>query len=164
MPDKIDVPISPEIFARLQRLAIPLVDDTNSVIEKLINHWEASPPNAKASTQLPNAQSTSEVWRSPRGDVLPVGATLQAEYLAKTFRATVEKKGIRLAGKVYENLSAAGVAAKGQLGREGRTASTNGRDFWKIQDPVSGRWLPIKALRPSHGIDANALLAELANS
>lgn len=163
MSDQIDVPISSKVFARLQRLAVPLVDDTNSVIEKLIDHWEASPPSANAAPQS-NEKSTTEVWRSPRGDVLPVGAPLQAEYLGKTFRATVEKKGIRFAGKVYGNLSAAGVAAKGQLGREGRAASTNGRDFWKIQDPVSEQWLPITALRPSHRIDADALLAELANS
>jgi hypothetical protein len=162
MSDQIDVPISSKVFARLQRLAVPLVDDTNSVIEKLIDHWEANPPSASATPQS-NGKSTAEVWRSPRGDVLPVGAPLQAEYLGKTFRATVDKKGIRFSGKVYGNLSAAGVAAKGQLGREGRAASTNGRDFWKIQDPVSEQWLPITSLRPSHRIDADALLAELAS-
>lgn len=148
MPDQIDVPISSKVFARLQRLAVPLVDDTNSVIEKLIDHWEASPPRANAAP-LAIEKSTAEVWRSPRGDVLPVGAPLQAEYLGIVFRAMVEKNGIRFAGKLYKNPSAAGVAAKGQLGREGRAASTNGRDFWKIQDPVSEQWLPITALRPS---------------
>lgn len=163
MSDLIDVPISSKVFARLQRLAVPLVDDTNSVIARLINHWEANPPNSSA-TPKSSLKATVDVWRSPRGDVLPVGAALQAEYLGKTFHATVEKKGIRFAGKLFGNLSAAGVAAKGQLGRKGRTASTNGRDFWKIQDPVSEQWLPITSLRPSQRIDADALLAELANS
>ena len=166
MSESISVPISSSVFTRLQRLAIPLVDDTSSVIEKLIDHWEASPPD----NSVPNAPqkkttpSKSEVWRSPRGDTLPVGATLQAEYLGKTFRATVEKKGIRFGGKVYDSPSPAGAAAKGQLGRTGRAASTDGRTFWKIQDPNTGRWVTIASLRPAQHIDADALLAELANS
>ncbi len=44
MPDSINVPIFCSVFTRLQRLAIPLVDDTNSVIERLIDHWESNPP------------------------------------------------------------------------------------------------------------------------
>jgi len=165
MSESISVPISSSVFTRLQRLAIPLVDDTNSVIEKLIDHWEANPPD----NRVPNVPPTttppkSEVWRSPRGDTLPVGAILQAEYLGKTFRATVEKKGIRFGDKVYDSPSPAGAAAKGQLGRTGRAASTDGRTFWKIQDPNSGRWVTIASLRPAQHIDADALLAALANS
>lgn len=165
MSESVSVPISSSVFTRLQRLAIPLVDDTSSVIEKLIDHWEANPPDNSA----PNAPKKttppkSEVWRSPRGDTLPVGTTLQAEYLGKTFRATVEKQGIRFGGKVYDSPSAAGTAAKGQLGRTGRAASTDGRTFWKIQDPNSGRWVTIASLRPAQHIDSDALLAELANS
>jgi len=163
MPDLVSVPISSSIFARLQRLAVPLVDDTSSVIEKLIAHWESHPPDSKAPND-PASAAKSDVWRSPRGDTLPVGATLQAEYLGKTFRATVEKKGIRFGGKVYDSPSAAGVAAKGQLGRTGRAASTDGRTFWKIQDPASGRWVAISTLRPAQHIDTDALLADLANS
>lgn len=165
MSESISVPISSSVFTRLQRLAIPLVDDTSSVIEKLIDHWEASPPdNSIPNVPQKNTPPKSEVWRSPRGDTLPVGATLQAEYLGKTFRATVEKKGIRFGGKVYDSPSPAGAAAKGQLGRTGRAASTDGRTFWKIQDPNSGRWVTIASLRPAQHIDADALLAELANS
>lgn len=164
MSDLISVPISSSVFARLQRLAVPLVDDSSSVIEKLIDHWEANPPNSKAPNVATAPAAKSDVWRSPRGDTLPVGATLQAEYLGKTFRATVEKRGIRFDGKVYDSPSAAGVAAKGKLGRTGRAASTDGRTFWKIQDPASGRWVAISTLRPAQHIDADALLAELANS
>lgn len=164
MSNLISVPISSSVFTRLQRLAVPLIDDTNSVIEKLIDHWEANPPDTKTSNTPTVVVPKSDVWRSPRGDTLPVGATLQAEYLGKTFRATVEKKGIRFSGKVYDSPSAAGVAAKGQLGRTGRAASTDGRTFWKIQDPTSGRWVTIATLRPAQHIDTEALLAELANS
>lgn len=150
MSESISVPISSTVFTRLQRLAIPLVDDTSSVIEKLIDHWEASPPdNSAPDAPQKSAQPKYEVWRSPRGDTLPVGATLQAEYLGKTFRATVEKKGIRFGSEVYGSPSSAGVAAKGQLGRTGRAASTDGRTFWKIQDPNSGRWVTIASLRPA---------------
>ncbi|MGA7949003.1 MAG: hypothetical protein WCA45_02455 [Thiobacillaceae bacterium] len=163
MSDSINVPISSSIFVRLQRLAIPLVDNTSSVIEKLIDHWEANPPDS-APQIAPAAKASADVWRSPRGDVLPVGAPLQGEYLGKTFRATVEKKGIRFGGKLYDSPSAAAVAAKEQLGRKGRAASTDGRKFWKIRDPMSGRSIPIAALRPAQHIDAEALLAELSNS
>ena len=164
MSETISVSISSSVFARLQRLAIPLVDDTSSVIEKLMDHWEAKPPVSTVPNVPTTTAAKSEFWRSPRGDTLPIGALLQAEYLGKTFRATVEKKGIRFGGKIYDSPSPAGVAAKGQLGRTGRAASTDGRTFWKIQDPNSGRWVPIASLRPAQHIDANAMLAELANS
>ncbi|MHB1245805.1 MAG: hypothetical protein ACYCZH_05145 [Sulfuriferula sp.] len=165
MPESISVPISSSVFTRLQRLAIPLVDNTSSVIEKLIDHWEASPPdNSILDVPPTTTPPKSDVWRSPRGDTLPVGKPLQAKYLGKTFRATVEKKGIRFGGKVYVSPSSAGAAAKGQLGRTGRAASTDGRTFWKIQDPNSGRWVTIASLRPTQYIDTDALLAELANS
>lgn len=163
MSDLISISISSVVFARLQRLAVPLVDNTISVIEKLIDHWEANPPD-NGPNVLVGAKAKAEVWRSSRGDKLPVGAALQAKYLGKTFRATVEKKGIRFDEKLYDSPSAAGVAAKGQLGRSGDAASTDGRTFWKIQDPNSGRWVPIAALRPAQRIDADALLAEISNS
>lgn len=164
MSDSINIPISVAVFARLQRLAIPLVDDTSSVIEKLVDHWETNPPKQSAPNNLANMPTKTDVWRSPRGDVLPIGATLQAEYLGKTFQATVERTGIRFCGKVYDSPSPAGVAAKGQLGRIGRAASTDGRTFWKIQDPNTGRWVTIASLRPAQHIDTNAILAELTNS
>lgn len=164
MSDLVNVPISSFVFARLQRLAVPLVDDTSSVIEKLIDYWETNSLDSKTPNVPTAPVAKSDVWRSLRGDTLPVGATLQAEYLGKTFRATVEKKGIRFNGKVYDSPSAAGVAAKGQFGRTGRAASTDGRTFWKIQDPASGRWVAISTLRPPQHINADALLAELANA
>ena len=162
MSDLISVPVSPRVFTRLQRMAVPLVDDSSAVIERLLDHWEANPP-APSVSPLVAAKVATEMWRSPRGDVLPVGTPLQAGYLGKTFRASVEKNGIRFNGKLYRNLTAAGVAAKGQLGRKGRTASTNGRDFWKFQEPATEQWIPITTLRPSHRIDTEALLAELKN-
>jgi hypothetical protein len=159
MSELISVPVSSKVFARLQALSVPLVDDASTVIERLLNHWEANPPNRGPVQAKPKV--TSELWRSARGDVLPVGTPLQATYLSKTLRALVERNGIRFNGKLYGNLTAAGVAAKGHLGRKGRTASTNGRNFWKFQDPATEQWIPVAALRPSHRIDGDALLAEL---
>lgn len=166
MPNLIDVPISAKTFARLQRLAEPLIDDTNSVIERLIDHWETNPPVAGtvARQTAPTEKAAAEVWRSPRGDVLPVGSHLKAEYLGKAFHAIVEKRGINFGGETFGNLSAAGAAVKGGLGRKGRATSTNGRDFWKIQDPVSEQWIPIKALRPSRRVSAGELFAEIESS
>lgn len=159
MPASISIPVSADVFARLQRIAVPLVDDKSSVIVKLLDHWEQNPP-APLVTEKGGHERVLDVWRSPRGDVLPVGISLQGPYLGKTFRATVERNGIRHNGKLYPNLTAAAVAAKGQLGRKGRAASTNGREFWKLQDPNTESWIPVSALRPHPRIDPQELLAE----
>ena len=159
MSDLVSIPVSKEIFTRLQRLAVPLVDDPSAVIEKLLNHWEVR-NSEKTSTA---AATKAEIWRSDRGDALPVGTPLQASYVGKTFRAIVEKNGIRFNGKIFGSLSAAAIIAKGQCGRKGRTASTNGREFWKFQHPESDQWVPVASLRQSHRveIDTDALLAKL---
>ena len=147
MSDSINVPISSSIFVRLQRLAIPLVDNTSSVIEKLIDHWEANPPDS-APQIAPAAKASADVWRSPRGDVLPVGAPLQGEYLGKTFRATVEKKGIRFGGKLYDSPSAAAVAAKEQLGAKAAPRVLMGENSGRFGIPCrGGRFLSLLSVQ-----------------
>ncbi len=42
----VQVLVKKEVFDSLKRLAEPLVDDASSVIERLVNHWEKSPPAA----------------------------------------------------------------------------------------------------------------------
>jgi len=165
LTDLVSFSISSEVFARLQRLAVPLVDDTNSVIEKLIAHWEANPPVPNAirgparTPPAPNLEATVAMWRSKQGDVVPVGTPLRARYCGKTFNATVEKHGIRFEGKLFESLSAAGFAAKKTLKRSDDAAQTNGRTFWELQDLTSERWVPVKALRPDPPVDVDALFA-----
>jgi len=44
MPDSISILILSSVFSRLQRLSIPLIDDPNTIIEKLLDHWESNPP------------------------------------------------------------------------------------------------------------------------
>jgi hypothetical protein len=163
MNDLADRTLSPKVFARLQQLAVPLVDDTDSIVQKLIAHWEANPPTP-STPSAPSAQLAVATWRSKYGDVLPVGTPLRARYCGKTFDATVEKQGIRFDGKLFESLSAAGFAAKKQLKRSYKAAQTNGRTFWELQDPGSERWVPVKALRPDPPIDTDAFLAQLEKS
>jgi hypothetical protein len=160
MSEQVSVAISRPIFERLQKHASPLVDTTDTVIERLLDYWESHP---RAKTPLNNSSSsaTQQLWKSSRGDVLPVGKELKGTYLGKTYTAVVERGGIRFHGKLYDNLSPAAIAAKHLAGTTGKAASTNGRDFWRFRDPATDQWVPVSVLRPSHRIDANELLAEL---
>lgn len=160
MTEQVTVAISRPIFERLQKLAAPLVDTPDIVIARLLDHWEAHPIE-KTPPHNSYLIATRVFWKSSRGDVLPVGTELRATYLGKTFTAQVERPGIRFHGKLYDNLSPAAIAAKNLAGTKGKAASTNGRDFWKFQDPATGQWVPVSVLRPSHRINADELLAEL---
>lgn len=160
MSDLVTVAISKPVFERLQGLAAPLVDTTDTVIERLLDFWE-NRPTQKIAPVHSNPTATPVLWKSSRGDVLPVGTELRGTYLGETFTAHVERGGIQLHGRLYDNLSRAAIAAKNFAGTEGKAASTNGRDFWKLQDPTSGRWVPVSVLRPSHRINSDELLAEL---
>lgn len=159
MSEQVQIHVRRDVFEKLKRLAEPLVDDTSTVIDRLIRHWEASPPKNARET----APEEPALWRSSRGDVLPVGAPLQGRYKGKTFAAVIARNGIRFEGKTYATLSAAAVAAKGLAGVKGDAASTNGRDFWALRD-ASGNWLPVSSLRPHKSVDADKLLAELMQS
>lgn len=160
MTEQIAVTISRPVFERLQKFAAPLVDTTDTVIERLLDYWEANSDRGGTSTKS-NSTVTSELWKSSRGDTLPVGTELRGTYLGKTFSARIERAGIRFEGGLYNNLSPAAMAAKNLTGTKGKAASTNGRDFWKFQDPTTGQWIPVSVLRPSHRINSDELLAEL---
>lgn len=162
MTDTVDISISSQLFERLQALAVPLVDDTDSVIERLINHWEAT--GGHVSPQYPTKVEKVEIWQSPRGDALPVGCELRKVFKGEAFSAVVEKYGIRFDDAVYSSLSAAAQAAKAKLGITGAAASTNGRDFWEIQGQSSGRWFKVSEIFPTKTINSEALLTELMKS
>jgi hypothetical protein len=145
----VQVPVKKEVFESLKRLAEPLVDDASSVIERLINHWDKSPPvAAKAASQAPGLPA---VWRSARGERFPIGAKLRARYLRHTFEANVTINGIEFNGKTYDNPSSAGIAAKETVGTTGKAASTNGWDFWEMLEPSTKRWVSIDTLRAKNG-------------
>lgn len=145
----VQVPVKKEVFESLKRLAEPLVDDASSVIERLIRHWEKSPPApTKTASHVPGL---SAEWRSARGERFPIGAKLRARYLRHTFEANVTVNGIEFNGKTYDNPSSAGIAAKESVGTVGKAASTNGWDFWEMLEPSTKRWVSIDTLRAKNG-------------
>lgn len=160
MTEQVTVTISKRAFERLQSLAAPLVDTPSTVVERLLDHWEAHSPE-KQPHSVGNSAVAPAAWRSSRGDVLPVGTELQGSYKGKTFTARVERAGIQFNGKLFSDLSPAANAAKNLEGTKGKAANTNGRTFWKFQDPTTGQWVPVSVLRESHRIDSDELLAEL---
>lgn len=146
--DIVQVSLNREVFERLQALAEPLVDDVNSVVERLIKHWESAPPGPRTRTiVLP--ESGPAVWRSARGEKFLVGTKLRAKYLRHTFDAVVTSRGIEFNGLAYDNPSSAGIAAKESVGTTGKAASTNGWDFWEMLDQEANRWVSIDVLRSS---------------
>lgn len=162
MSEHLTVVISKPLFERLQKLAAPLVDTTDTVIERLLDYWESHPKDTKTNKKS-DYIVTPKFWKSSRGDVLPVGAELKGTYLSKSYTAVVERGGIRFHGKLYDNLSPAAIAAKHLAGTTGDAANANGRVFWKFRDPATHQWVPVSVLRPSHRISSDELLAELEN-
>ena len=159
MSDFVSVQIRRPVFEKLQRLAI-LTGDVSSAVERLISHWEsARSALPQASVEKPPAQA--QFWHSPTGDVLRVGEVLQASDAGKTHHATVERNGIRYNSVLFDSPSAAARAVKHARGLKGSSANTNGRDFWRLRDPKTNRWVPISSLRPSYRIDADKALDEL---
>lgn len=157
----VQIDVRQSVFQKLQKLAIPLVDDTSSVIERLIEHWENNPPHVTTSVVAKPAQKERQFWISSRGEALPVDAELRARYFGKTYSAKVTLNGIEYNGKTYNNPSAAAIAVKNTAGTKGDSAATNGWDFWEIYNPQTKQWGPISALRKAKKVDVQALLQEL---
>lgn len=151
--ETVSVPVRRAVFERLQKMAIPLVDDASSVIERLISHWESNPPKGGGfslgggGSPSPANEPQAQAWHSARGEEFRIGTQLRASYLGKTLLAKVTPEGIEFAGKLYDNPSSAGIAAKNSVGTTGKAASTNGWDFWEMQIPGSQRWVSIDVLR-----------------
>ena len=161
--DTVKIEVSAAVFQKLQKLATPLVDDTNSVIERLIAHWEGKPSRAAAESAsvLPKLP---QLWVSTRGEALPVGGQLRGRYLGKTYFAKVVSMGIEYNEKIYSTPSSAAIAVKNAAGTKGDSAATNGWDFWEILSPQTKQWRPIAALRKAKKPDVEAMLQELARS
>lgn len=160
MSDHVRVMIRRPVYEKLQRLAV-LTGDESTAIERLIAHWEKAESDLPLTLQQSEKTPARKLWRSPNGDLLPIGETLQCTDGGKAYQATVERDGIHFRGKVYASPSAAARAVKQLRGLRGPSASTNGRDFWKIRDPSTSRWIPIGLLRPTHQVDVDTLLRDL---
>jgi len=143
--DTVPVHIRRQVFEKLQKLAVPLVDDASSVIERLIKHWEKAAPQSFPLASPERQQSA--FWYSSRGEAFPVGAELRGTYLGKTYHAKITAQGIEFNGMGYDNPSSAGIAAKRAAGTKGQAVSTNGWDFWEMLNPDSQRWVSIDILR-----------------
>lgn len=157
--ETVQIEVHQAVFQKLQKLAVPLVDNTSSVIERLIEHWEKIPAPVSGATKP--APKKQEFWISSRGEALPVGAELRARYLGKTYLAKVSSNGIEYDGKTYNNPSAAAIAVKNSAGTKGGSAATNGWDFWEICSSQTKQWGSISALRKAKKVDVDALLQEL---
>lgn len=145
--ETVSVPLQRHIFEKLQRLATPLVDDANSVIERLIAHWERSGKTSGTGQPMQTSTMKALVWHSSRGEAFPVGIQLRGSYLGKTYQAKVTPQGIEFNGKFFDNPSSAGIAVKRSAGTRGRAASTNGWEFWEMLSPENQRWVSIDVLR-----------------
>jgi len=139
MTNQQDVPvsISKNLFLRIQSLAVPLVDDFETVISRLIDHWEKSPP--KSDTE---SEQISSWWTSARGERIPIGTKLRAKYNGGWFKAKIIASGFFFDGEVFRSPSAAGIAAKKKnfTDLSDATASTNGWKFWEYFDEKSQSW------------------------
>jgi hypothetical protein len=160
MSDLVSIKIRVPVFEKLQRLAI-LTGDQSSAIERLIAYWEGA--NAPSPAPHPKDEPQPEYWQSPTGDRLRVGEILRGTDLGKPHEALVQRDGIKYGGTVYDSPSAAACAVKHARGLRGKAASTNGREFWRLRDSKTNRWIPISSLRPSHRHTTTEALAELEN-
>ena len=136
---KISIQINSRLFHRLQSVAEPLIDDTDSVIEKLLSHWETSPPSLQGNGK--------NFWISPRGERFPIGTKFRAEYDGEKFEAVIMKSGIFFSGETFSSPSAAAIHAKKMQGLLGTSANTNGWKFWEYWDEESQAWLSINRFR-----------------
>lgn len=161
MKNVVEITISKSVFERLQRLASPLVDTTDSILERLLDCWDTS-GTAKVTPSKNSVAEPKLQWKSSRGLLLPVGTELQGHYKKKTFIALVERDGIRFNGKLYGDLSPAAIAAKTLAGATGTAASESGPRFWRFQHPITGVWQRVETLDRSNRIDPDELLAELS--
>lgn len=146
------ISVSTQAFVKLNKLARLMSSDTSTVIDRLIDYWENTSdptpsvvPVAESGSEQP--QATTPSWRSARGETLPIGMELKADYLQRELVAKVVQGGIWFEGEVFQNPSSAANAAKLAAGASPTAASTNGWQFWRFLDESTARWLPIDSLR-----------------
>lgn len=129
--ETVPVPLNIDVFRRLQAYIEPIVDDQNSVLTKIFDHWDATGQAKKRATITPPEPMKKEYFKTSRGTLLPIGLQMWADYLGTRLEAEVKEGGIYLAdGSRFDDPSGAAKAAKLKLGVSETTASTNGWTFW----------------------------------
>lgn len=136
--ETVTLTISAETFARLQTYAVPLVDTNDTILQRLCDHWDTSPPPdtdlPRHAIDSPLATSETTRFKTSRGVELPVPLSLYAEYAGKRIDVTVTKRGFEYGGRYFNDPSSVAVAVKKDLGASDTTASTNGWKFWMLAD------------------------------
>ncbi len=164
MTDLVPCYLKPRVAMELKRLAVLAGSESNAV-ERLIDFWnnnQSPAPRDAAPKSLMQPKGTGAKWRSSTGDELPVGAQLESTYKGKTYYAAVEQHGIRFGKNLFQSPSAAGRAVKASVGVTGSAGQTDGRSFWSVRDPSTGRLVTVGELNPRNVIDAEELLREIA--
>lgn len=133
--ETVSLTISAETFARLQKYAVPLVDTNDTILQRLCDHWDASPPKEGLKrhviyTPLVRPEPTS--FKTSRGVELPIPLALYADYAGKRIEVSVTKDGFKYDGRYFSDPSSVAVAAKKDLGASDTQASTNGWTFWML--------------------------------
>jgi len=144
---KVDIAVSLSLqaYKTLKKIAALSEGDMGAAIDAVVKYWEMAEPSPIAPT-APDAPF-QQLWRSPRGDMFPVGLKLRADYLHKHYIAEVTTKGIECDGKTYDSPSAAAIAVKNAAGKSGSGANTNGWTFWEMFDSNSQLWIPLLSLK-----------------
>jgi hypothetical protein len=137
-------------FFEIQKIAKLSGGSMGDVVANLLtffNDWQPGSATADEKTEGSAQPGFHQLWRSARGEFLPVGLQLRALYLGKTYTATITASGIEFNGDKYDSPSSAAVAVKEAAGRSGTSASTNGWDFWTAFDPKTSQWKSLKGFK-----------------
>ncbi|CAE6851218.1 restriction system modified-DNA reader domain-containing protein [Paraburkholderia domus] len=133
--ETVSLTISAETFARLQKYAVPLVDTNDTILQRLCDHWDASPPRdgfKSHAIYTPLVRPEPTCFKTSRGVELPIPLALYAEYAGKRIDVSVTKDGFAYNGRYFSDPSSVAVAAKKDLGASDTQASTNGWTFWML--------------------------------
>ena len=134
--------INEENFLRLQAHAVAFVDTPNTVLARMIDHFEATTPSkgtAFTPAVLLATRAGTGRWPSikfPRGGELPIGLEMHGKYKNKPAKAHVTENGIVFENNTYPDPTSAAKAAKRWIAPEGDVPPTNGWNFWHYM-PVS---------------------------
>lgn len=162
MSQFVQIEISQGVFDRLQMLAKPLVDTSDSVIARLLDFRDAHVTEStevatkSADNNVRPSEAAIRFYATSRDSRIPLGK-LRAIYGLRGQKkhelfADVTAKGIKFQDKLYDNLSSAGTAAKESVGAVGSAARTNGWDFWKYFDNAKEKWVSVDAFRVKTGV------------
>ena len=137
----IDVP--EEVYARLQKHAVPLEDTVADVIDRAIDALEAQ----KVPSSQEPAEESAKVIAMPEShhrDLVshvgrvPHGTKLRTIYLGKEYQAEVQDGWVIWSGLHYTSLSQAAVAVIRSTGSSRPTE--NGWRFWQYYKGTTGEW------------------------